>query len=56
MVTVDYDQGETIAYVIRKVGCSFREAYAACCMNNYSRERAIQELQKHYAKKRNLLK
>lgn len=50
--TFTEDQIEAIAYLIKSMGCTFREAYAACHETNYNRLEAKQKIADLYEERR----
>ncbi len=50
--TFTEEQIETIVYVIKRTGCTFKEAYAACCETNYNRAEAKKKVDSIYEESR----
>lgn len=50
--TFTKDQIEAIAYLIKSMDCTFREAYAACHETNYNRLEAKQKIADLYEERR----
>lgn len=50
--TFTEDQIETIVYIIKSTGCTFREAYAACHETNYNRTEAKEKIWDVYEERR----
>ncbi len=50
--TFTEEQIETIVYVIKSTGCTFREAYAACYETNYNKREANEKVWDVYEERR----